>query len=108
MDQANFNCQINSIKERSKILNDLNSDTTGNLVSCDTQDKFDVDSLVELETEIPEPLFEGIETFIKQNPSWNKYEIMNSALANFLFQNGCDERAVTEKYLDDIFSLQDH
>jgi hypothetical protein len=25
-------------------------------------------------------------------------------LANFLFQNGCSDRAVTERYLDDLFS----
>ncbi|MGB0824446.1 MAG: DUF2811 domain-containing protein, partial [Synechococcus sp.] len=26
----------------------------------------------------------------------------------FLFQNGCDDRAVTERYLDDLFIRPDH
>ncbi|MEB3159003.1 MAG: DUF2811 domain-containing protein, partial [Synechococcus sp.] len=30
--------------------------------------------------------------------------VMSSALANFLFQNGSSDRAVTERYLNDLFS----
>jgi len=30
--------------------------------------------------------------------------VMSSALAHFLFQNGCEDRAVMERYLDDLFS----
>ena len=43
--------------------------------------------------------------FICTNPQWDQYSFMSSALANFLFQNGCENRAVTEKYLDDLFTL---
>ena len=60
-------------------------------------------SYVSLETEIPEVLYRGMKDFIGEHPSWDQYRVMSSALAHFLFQNGCDDRAVTERYLDDLF-----
>ena len=59
---------------------------------------------VSLEAEIPEVLYQGLKDFIGSNPNWDHYQVMSSALAQFLFQNGCSERAVTERYLDDLFS----
>ncbi len=59
---------------------------------------------VSLETEIPEVLYLGMKEFLVSNPSWDQYRVMSSALANFLFQNGCGDRAVTECYLNDLFS----
>ncbi|QNI55108.1 conserved hypothetical protein (DUF2811) [Synechococcus sp. BIOS-E4-1] len=59
---------------------------------------------VSLEAEIPEVLYQGMKAFIGSNPAWDQYRLMSSALAQFLFQNGCSERAVTERYLDDLFS----
>ncbi len=61
---------------------------------------------VSLETEIPEVLYDGLKEFIGSNPKWDQYEVMSSALANFLYQNGCTDRAVTEKYLNDLFVSQ--
>ena len=58
---------------------------------------------VSLESEIPEVLFTAMKGFIGANPNWDQYQLMSSALARFLFQNGCSERAVTERYLDDLF-----
>ena len=58
---------------------------------------------VSLESEIPEVLFTAMKGFIGANPNWDQYQLMSSALARFLFQNGCSERAVTEGYLDDLF-----
>ena len=63
---------------------------------------------VSLETEIPEVLYRGMKQFIGAHPSWDQYRVMSSALAHFLFQNGCDDRAVTERYLDDLFIRPDH
>ena len=65
----------------------------------------DVETYVSLESEIPEALYIGMKEFIGSNPRWDQYGVMSSALANFLFQNGCADRAVTEKYLNDLFSL---
>ena len=61
-------------------------------------------SYVSLEAEIPEVLYRGMKDFIGSNANWDQYRVMSSALANFLFQNGCSDRVVTERYLDDLFS----
>ena len=62
---------------------------------------------VSLEAEVPEALYRGMKSFISSNPNWDQYRLMSSALANFLFQNGCEDRAVTERYLNDLFSRAD-
>ena len=59
---------------------------------------------VNLETEIPEVLYSGMKKFIEENPNWNQYRLMSSAIASFLFQNGSGDRAVTERYLNDLFT----
>ncbi len=60
-------------------------------------------TMVSLESEIPEALYNGLKEFICANPHWDQYEIMSSALASFLFQNGCEDRVVSERYLSDLF-----
>ncbi len=61
-------------------------------------------SFVSLETEIPEALYLEMKEFLVSNPSWDQYRMLRSALANFLFQNGHEDRAVTECYLNDLFT----
>ena len=61
-------------------------------------------SYVSLEAEIPEVLYRGMKEFIGTHPAWDQNRVMSSALANFLFQNGSSDRAVTERYLNDLFS----
>ena len=61
-------------------------------------------SLVSMEAEIPEVLYRGMKDFIGLNPSWDQYRLLSSAIAQFLVQNGCTDRAVTERYLDDLFT----
>ena len=58
---------------------------------------------VELEAEIPEDLFEGMNNFIKSNQEWDQSQLISSALANFLFQSGCEDKCVTERYLSDLW-----
>ncbi len=60
---------------------------------------------ISLEAEIPEALYVGMKDFISSNDKWDQSKLISSAIANFLFQNGSDDRAVTEKYLSDIFNL---
>ena len=60
---------------------------------------------ITLEAEVPEALYMGMKDFISGNESWNQSKLISSAIANFLFQNGSEDRAVTEKYLNDIFNL---
>ena len=60
---------------------------------------------ISLEAEVPEALYLGMKDFISVNEQWNQSKLISSAIANFLFQNGSDDRAVIEKYLNDIFNL---
>ena len=60
---------------------------------------------ISLEAEVPEALYSGMKDFISGNENWDQSKLISSAIANFLFQNGSDDRAVTEKYLNDIFNL---
>ena len=60
---------------------------------------------ISLEAEVPEALYVGMKDFISTNKKWSQSKLISSAIANFLFQNGSNDRAVTEKYLNDIFSL---
>ena len=60
---------------------------------------------ISLEAEVPEALYVGMKDFISSNEKWDQSKLISSAIANFLFQNGSNERAVTEKYLNDIFNL---
>ena len=65
------------------------------------------DVAVTIEAEIPEVLYLSMREFIGSNPQWDQYSLMSSALANFLFQNGSEDRAVVERYLNDLFTLTD-
>ncbi len=64
----------------------------------------EISANVSLEAEVPELLFEGMRAFIEANPRWDQYSLVTSALASFLFQNGCSDHCVTQHYLDSLFS----
>ena len=88
--------EFNQIQTR---LDEIKSDE----VSCS---KNDLDLMsISLEAEVPEALYVGMKDFISGNQNWDQSKLISSAIANFLFQNGSEDRAVTEKYLNDIFSL---
>ena len=75
---------------------------TDELKCCET----DLDLMsISLEAEVPEALYIGMKDFISGNENWDQSKLISSAIANFLFQNGSEDRAVTEKYLNDIFNL---
>ena len=77
--------------------------TRSNEINCCEND-LDLMS-ISLEAEVPEALYAGMKDFISSNEKWDQSKLISSAIANFLFQNGSDDRAVTEKYLNDIFNL---
>ena len=60
---------------------------------------------ISLEAEVPEALYVGMKDFISGNEKWDQSKLISSAIANFLFQNGSNDRAVAEKYLNDLFNL---
>jgi len=79
----------------------------GNLqISSGTKNKeLNLPKTVSIETEIPEVLYDGMKEFIVANPHLDQYGVMSSAIANFLYKNGSTDRAITEKYLSDLFTL---
>lgn len=58
---------------------------------------------ISLEAEVPEVLFEGMRSFLQSRPDWDQYRLITSALAGFLFQNGCADRCVAQHYINGLF-----
>tara|TARA_Y100001968_G_scaffold333950_1_gene401721 strand:+ start:15260 stop:15505 length:246 start_codon:yes stop_codon:yes gene_type:complete len=58
---------------------------------------------ISLETELSETLYSSMKDFVLRNPTWDQYKLINSALATFLIQNGCDDSSVTEIYINQLF-----
>ena len=59
---------------------------------------------ISLETELSESLYETMKDFGLQNPTWDQYKLINSALASFLVQNGCTDNLVSEIYINQLFT----
>jgi hypothetical protein len=58
---------------------------------------------VSLEAEVPEVLLDGLQEFLSRHPHQDQMGVIRSALATFLFQNGCQDRLVSQHYLDGLF-----
>ena len=82
------------------------SQETKNILDHSSDSDYDI-STISLEAEVPEALYKGMNEFINNNPRWDQYQLMSSAIAHFLFQNGSTNRVVLEQYLNDIFTLSD-
>ena len=65
---------------------------------------YSIKSSVSLETELTESLYRSMKDFVLKNPKWDQYQLINSAIANFLVQNGCGDSKVTEIYLNQLFN----
>ena len=59
---------------------------------------------VPLETELSESLYRNMKDFVIRNPKWDQYQLINSAIATFLVQNGCGDSRVTDMYLNQLFN----
>ena len=59
---------------------------------------------VSLETELSESLYRNMKDFVIKNPKWDQYQLINSAIATFLVQNGCGDSKVTDMYLNQLFN----
>ena len=70
------------------------------------KDRFSKSTLpkVSLETELSETLYKTMKDFVLNNPTWDQYKLINSALASFLIQNGCTDNSVSEIYLNQLFT----
>jgi hypothetical protein len=59
--------------------------------------------VVSMEAEVPEALFQSMRHFLKEHPQWDQYQLVSSAVASFLFQNGSTDKAVAQHYLNVLF-----
>lgn len=60
-------------------------------------------AMVSVENQFPKDLFDAMRLFINDHPQWDQYRLMQAAVAGFLFQQGCQDRAVSRLYLDSLF-----
>lgn len=51
----------------------------------------------------PARISEAMRTFITGHPRWDHYRLMQAAVAGFLVQHGCHDRAVSRHYLNGLF-----
>lgn len=61
---------------------------------------------VSVENQLPQDLYDAMREFVRCYPQWDQYRLMQAALAGFLFQHGCQDRAVVRHYLDGLFRRQ--
>ena len=61
---------------------------------------------VSVENQLPQDLYDAMRDFVRCHPQWDQYRLMQAALAGFLFQHGCQDRAVVRHYLDGLFRRQ--
>ena len=55
---------------------------------------------------MPQDLYDAMREFVRRHPHWDQYRLIQAALAGFLFQHGCQDRAVVRHYLDGLFQRQ--
>ena len=58
---------------------------------------------VSVENQMPEDLYAAMGQFIAHHPQWDQYRLVQAAIAGFLFQQGCQDRAVAQHYLKGLF-----
>ena len=58
---------------------------------------------VSVENQLPEDLYDAMGRFIREHPQWDQYRLVQSAIAGFLHQQGCQDRAVVRHYLSGLF-----
>ncbi|HEY9761119.1 MAG TPA: DUF2811 domain-containing protein [Trichocoleus sp.] len=58
---------------------------------------------VSLLVEIPEDLYEALQTYLDTHPHWSQHRVFCAALSLFLIQNGNSDRKVNRIYLDALF-----
>ena len=61
---------------------------------------------ISVENQLPEDLHRAMSAFIDEHPQWDQYRLVQAAIAGFLFQRGCKERAVVHHYLSGLFRKQ--
>lgn len=53
--------------------------------------------------DLPEGIPERLQSFLMQRPGWTQARVMQNALSLFLLQNGVNDPAVSQLYLESMF-----
>lgn len=53
--------------------------------------------------DLPEEITQHLQAFLSQRSGWSEARILQSALSLFLLQNGVNDRAVSQLYLQAMF-----
>ena len=64
------------------------------------------EQMVSFQTPLPGHLAQAMSQFIEAHPQWDQYRQVQAAIAGFLFQQGCKERAVVQHSLSGLFRKQ--
>lgn len=67
-------------------------------IPCDQDTLAMINPEIALEAEVPEILFDGMKDYLSSHPNWDQSSLIVSAIAEFLFQNGCHQECVTQHY----------
>ena len=86
---------LTAISEKER---DEDNDTSP--IGCDQDALAMINPAVALEAEVPEILFEGMKDYLSSHPNWDQSSLIVSAIAEFLFQNGCHQECVTQHYFE--------
>jgi len=60
-------------------------------------------TMVSVLTEIPEELYESLQSYLESHPDWDQDRVLAAALSLFLLQNGDSDRRAARVYLDTLF-----
>lgn len=60
-------------------------------------------SMILMTDDLPEEITQYLQVFLLERPGWTQARILQSALSLFLLQNGIEDRAVTQLYLQAMF-----
>ena len=63
-------------------------------------------SMVSILSEIPEELYDSLNSYLETHPEWDQDRIFAAALSLFLLQNGDSDRRAARVYLDTLFHKQ--
>ncbi|KKI99002.1 DUF2811 domain-containing protein [Prochlorothrix hollandica] len=58
---------------------------------------------ISLVADIPEELFESLQSYLESHPDWDHDRVVAAALSLFLLQNGNNDRRAARVYLDTLF-----
>ena len=63
------------------------------------------DKVISFNCELQENLQKAMKEFVAEHPNWDRYRILQAAIAGFLMQKGFQNRDLTRLYIGNMFSM---